>query len=257
MTVSSNLLSLIYTETLFFYHCYVIAWSNFAACLDWKKYDHVFWYYRRIQLIALKSQNILTRLIIKHLRKYLINNFKKYRILLFEMMPVCLYLQSRNNCRNITVTWMMNYALTMLFLLIVVQQSISDLRDWEVRGARSDVARGRQRVQGEQGEGQGAGDGGQTGQGQTHSVGQRPGTIWDRETGDHLVTSGARTLLDGDGGWRGGGGETHRLSRKTQTGAWYVGSKVRGQRGRGAQTHSRLSLNDCYPGSTHLKMKEN
>ena len=46
-----------------------------------------------------------------------------------------------------------------------------------MRGARSDVARGRQRVQGEQGEGQGAGDGGQTGQGQTHSVGQRPGTI--------------------------------------------------------------------------------
>ena len=65
----------------------------------------------------------------------------------------------------------------MLFLLIVVQQSISDLSDREVRGARSDVARGRQGVQGEKGQGQGAGDGGQTGQGQAHGVGQRPGAV--------------------------------------------------------------------------------
>ena len=150
---------------------------------------------------------------------YLINNFKKYRILLFEMMPVCLYLQSRKNCRNITVIWMMKDALTMLFLLIVVQQSISDLSDREMRGARSDVARGRQGVQGEQGQGQGAGDGGQTGKGQAHGVGQRPGAVRALETGDHLVTTGARALLDGDGGRRGGGGETHRLGRKTQTGA--------------------------------------
>lgn len=149
----------------------------------------------------------------------------------------------------------MKDALTMLFLLIVVQQSISDLRDWEERGARSDVAGGRQGVQGEQGQRQGAGHGGQTGQGQAHGVGQGPGAVWALHTGDHLVTTGARALLDGDGGRRGGGhggGQAH-LGRKTQTGARYVGGKVGGERG--AQTHSRLSLNDCYPGSTHLKRR--
>ena len=133
MTVSSNLLSLIYTETLFFYHCYVIAWSNFAACLDWKKYDHVFWYYRRIQLIALKSQNILTRLIIKHLRKYLINNFKKYRILLFEMMPVCLYLQSRNICRNFLGWWSMHWPCCFYWLWSSRVLVTSEIERWGER----------------------------------------------------------------------------------------------------------------------------
>lgn len=120
------------------------------------------------------------------------------------------------------------------------------------------MAGGRQGVQGEQGERQGAGDGGQAGQGQAHGVGQG-GALPALDTRHHLVTMvtsprGAGALLDGDGGGRGGGhggGQTHRLGRKTQTGAGEVGGKVGGERG--GQTHARLGLNDCHPGSTHLK----
>ena len=107
-------------------------------------------------------------------------------------------------------------------------------------------------MQGEQGERQGACDGGQAGQGQAHGVGQGPGlAVPALDTGgDHLVT-----IRDGDGGGRGGGhgrgGQTHRLARKTQTGAREVGGEVGGERG--GQTHARLGLNDCHPGSTHLK----
>ena len=120
------------------------------------------------------------------------------------------------------------------------------------------MAGGRQGVQGEQGQRQGAGDGGEAGQGQAHGVGQGPVTLPPAlDTGHHLVTRvtrGAGALLDGDGGGRGGGhggGQAHRLTRKTQTGAREVGGEVGGERG--GQTHARLSLNDCHPGSTHLK----
>ena len=119
------------------------------------------------------------------------------------------------------------------------------------------MAGGRQGMEGEQGERQGAGDGGQAGQGQAHGVGQGPGAVPALDTGgDHLVTRGAGALLDGDGGGRGGGhggGQAHRLARKTQTGAREVGGEVGGERG--GETHARLGLNDCHPGSTHLKWR--
>ena len=71
---------------------------------------------------------------------------------------------------------------------------------------------GGQGVQGEQGEGQGAGHRGHRGQRQTHCVGQGARGLG----GEAHQRPGA--LLDGDGGRR-CQGQTHRLSRKTQTGA--------------------------------------